>query len=517
MDSTEPLTSTASLRHAFSRNFLHGSHRGIAFTLNSIILVPVLLSQLGKERFGLVAIVTPFLRFGLYGVFDFGLSAACVRYLSRDHAEGNVTGVNRIVINAFVVYGLACSLLLILQEFAAPFVLRHLFRAGTTVDAGTVTFLSGALWIYCVFLMSNPFFSLLMGIQKVHLSHAIGTVSLMVELGGVLLLVPGGITLSKLLVVYGVNAAVGFALSTWLAFRYFRPLKLEPRLASFASITALLNYCAKYSATTTVSILNPILDKLILGRFVGLSSVALYEAAARITEILKRATRMLLLPLFPLAGATERDGAAVQQRLYSQVFRANLFLSAGLYLIPAAFCFQICRVWLGAGAASAALALRWLAVTGFFLAVIGPAVAILAGQGKFRLLLLSGLGGLAVNVTVSPLLAYRFGFNGLLVGTAIAYGGIPLVMLIYTTLMPEFKLPAGWLCRSSAAVVCGACIPSVAILSVLSPISLQALAVCMVIALGGYVGLMLMIPGNRNAAREMLKRIKEPGRASALL
>src|SRR5205807_1929872 len=131
-------------------------------------------------------------------------------------------------------------------------------------------------------LLSNPFFALLMGVQKVHLSHAVGTVSLLIELIGVLVLRPFGVTLSRVVLVYAVGAILSTLLCVVLVRLNFPHLRLRMGYVSRRSIRELVHYTARWSVTASTSLLAPVIDKLILARFVGLSSVAIYESAAKL-------------------------------------------------------------------------------------------------------------------------------------------------------------------------------------------------------------------------------------------
>ncbi len=114
--------------------------------------------------------------------------------------------------------------------------------------------------------------------------------------------------------------------------------------------------------------LGPVIDKLILTRLVGLSFVAAYEAAARLIDVIKRATQLILL-LLPLAGAMElTHGVEHKRHIYQRIFFANLVLSAGLYLIPATLAAPIFMHWVGPSVGRpASLAFMVLSATSFLL------------------------------------------------------------------------------------------------------------------------------------------------------
>ena len=407
----------------FISNIGYGGVRGSLLLTNTLVLTPLLIAKLGKEQFALLALATPFMRYGFNGVFDLGLSTAVVRFVSRESGIGNNDGIKKYFTSALFLYVAACVSVLLAYPLISPVVLRSVLGLhGPLFRAAQVTFWQ-LLLIYSITLLSNPFFALLMGIQKVHLSHCVGTVSLLIELIGTLSLVPFGITITHIVAVYAVGAILSTSVCIIFAYRYIPDLKLAFPIRE--CVIDLLHYTARWSITVSTSLLPPVFDKLILARFAGLSYVAIYEAAAKLVDIMKRATQLFLLPLFPLAGAVVPSQSETEtQVLYRRFFDTNLIFNMGLYLIPATLAFVIMRVWLGSELGMpAAWTFLVLSITGFLLALVTPAALILAATGRMRLLVTTGLAALSLNIGLSPLLTKHFGFRGILIGTLVAYGG----------------------------------------------------------------------------------------------
>jgi len=432
--------------------------------INTLVLVPLLLITLGKERFAILALVTPFMRYGFNGVFDFGIATGVVRHASRSFAVSDTERTNEYVSSSaamYVGFGLA---LVVLFYLLAPLLLPLLVRGNFELYASARIVFARAVWIYVLFSLSNPFFALLMGVQKVEATHWIGTASLVIELFGILLLLPWGLTLARVTLVYMANAGLSLMLGVFLARRYFPSLRLRWRYVSMIRIKEILLYGLQFSTTTLVAILSPILDKLIVARFVGLNPVAFYEAAARLVELLKRATQLFLLPLFPIAGATrETHGERERRRLYLPAFSANLFVSCGLYLIPCSLGYGIFCVWLGPESQVAARVFLVLCSTAFCQAVVGPLTMILLGTGRLKPLVVTALLGLAINITLSPILALYLGFWGVLAGSALAYGVVSLVFFVWSLGVREFTISGRELIRLSGSAVLAGLLPGIAL------------------------------------------------------
>ena len=440
----------------------------MVYIANTLILVPLLLKSLGKERFAILALVTPFLRYGFTGVFDPGVAAGVTRFTSRSFANSETEAVNSYISSSIAVYLAIGIVLLAVYYFLGPLLMPHVIRTNAELfNEAKITF-TLALWIYILFSISNPFFALLIGIRRVEVTHWIGTSSLLLELGGILLLLPGKLTLTGVMWVYGANAIIGLVLSVFLARHFFPHLQVNSRLVSGRRTREILGYGGKFSGTTMATILSPVLDKLILARYTGLPEVAFYEAGSRFVDLLRRATQLLLLPLFPMAAAHEGTHTERERHdFYAGVFSANILISSGLYLVPAALAFGIFRAWLGPGSRAGAIAFLVLCATVFCQALVGPISMIFGGTGRLKPLMITAMISLLANVTISPLLAHYFGFKGVLLGTFLGYGVVSLGFLAWTSSVPEFHVSLKRLARVSILPILAAFLPGTVLMRAL--------------------------------------------------
>jgi len=495
----------------FIANFGYGGARGVVLLVNTVVLTPILIFGLGKEWFAILALVTPFLRYGFNGVFDLGLGTGLVRFFSRHFASADYESMNRYFASGLILYVLVGASLLVLFRLASHLIVTSVLGVGTRMQATAEVVLWQLLWVYALLLLSNPFFALLMGIQKVHLSHVVGTVSLLVEFVGTLILIPFGITISRVILVYAIGAALSALFCCILAYRSFPQLRMSLASISRPSIVNLVFYGGRWSVTVSTSLLSPLIDKLILARFVGLSSVAIYEAAGKLVEILKRTTQLLLLPVFPMAGAiVPTQSEKETQEFYRKIFRVNLVIDAGLYLIPAALTFDIMRVWLGPELSKpAGWAFLILAVTGFGLALVTPAALIMAGTGKMRLLVTTGLGALSLNIFLNMMLAKRFGFWGLLAGTALIYSGQSIYILASLERRKQFALHLRSSLGMGLVAACSALIPAFVLVKTFGDVAgIVKLAVLGISSVAIYCLALLTLKENRRVVSSVIADLR---------
>src|SRR5260370_17617080 len=99
----------------FLTNAGHGGVRGVVYLAATLVLIPLLMNSLGKQQFAILALVTPFLRYGFNGVFDFGIATGLVRHTSQSAAAAATGRTTRYVSSTMALF----------FAFAAPLVFLY--------------------------------------------------------------------------------------------------------------------------------------------------------------------------------------------------------------------------------------------------------------------------------------------------------------------------------------------------------------------------------------------------------
>src|SRR2546423_12209122 len=132
--------------------FLRAAVTGwIAVVMNCAVaffLTPYVLHRLGDEAFGLWVLVTTVV--GYSGVFDIGIRASLLRYVSRENALGERDAANKAVATAFYFFTAICVATILTTLLLAPWLpvffsvrrdlldpFRHLFLLAGLVQAVT--------------------------------------------------------------------------------------------------------------------------------------------------------------------------------------------------------------------------------------------------------------------------------------------------------------------------------------------------------------------------------------------
>ena len=94
------------------------------------LYVPILLHYIGKSEYGLYQLMGSLIAY--FGVMDFGLSAAVIRFYAKYRAEGNTTGMENILAISMRCYGIVTVLALIISGVCYQF-LDQIFARSMTL------------------------------------------------------------------------------------------------------------------------------------------------------------------------------------------------------------------------------------------------------------------------------------------------------------------------------------------------------------------------------------------------
>jgi O-antigen/teichoic acid export membrane protein len=221
-------------------------------------------------------------------------------------------------------------------------------------------------------------------------------------------------------------ASIGSAVLTLLIYtalvrKLLPAVTMNPLLADIDQAKKVLRFSLQiYLTQASVAIHNQI-EKLFLALFVGVVPVGWYDIASDVALKVRGAPGLLLSPVLP--AASELDARGEQDKLVELYYRVHKYLAfAGVPLI--AFLIAVSKrfveLWIGPDYKIVALPLSILLLVNFFNLTTGPGYMIFAGQGFLQPGVYSALVGVGLNVPLSLLLIYFYGFGGAVVGTSIS-------------------------------------------------------------------------------------------------
>lgn len=381
---------------------------GLVFSFGTAVL---LLRGLSKEDFaawGLFVLLGYFVEMGRSGLLQNGM----IRYLGlhkQDAAGSARIGTAALVLN------LAFSLLsIVVFVVLAPY-MAQLYKIPQILPLISLYALSNiALWW-----MSHCNYT-----QQAYFEFRGIFWSTFIARGALFAWVVLSVFIGRALDLYSLALAMtvgsyGGAAASWLfAARYLH--RLTP--PDFSWIRRLLAFGKYVLGTNLSAMFYKSVDKLALGQYAGPGAFAIYDAAAKITQLVETPSFSVAAAVFP-HGATrlEESGKEGIKRLYERSVGAILAVILPFLILVLAFAEPIMLLFAGPQYAESADVLRLTAFFGLFMPFAVQFGTILDATGKPALNFLYTLFTAVLNLALSLYLVRQFGLFGAAYATLTGY------------------------------------------------------------------------------------------------
>ncbi|HEX7153261.1 MAG TPA: oligosaccharide flippase family protein [Thermoanaerobaculia bacterium] len=370
----------------------------------SIAVVPVYLSFLGAESYGLIGIFTTL--HSVIALLDLGLIWVLMRELTRLSTSGDNSGEERDLMRTVealywvISIAAAAAVFLLAEPLASHWIRNEGLPHETVVTA--------VRWMAVGAGLQFPFFiyqAALMGLQRQVAINVVQAVTATVRAAGGVLLV-----WQKPDIVWFLAWQSGmFLLSTGIAaFYVWRKLPPSPRRPRFR--IALVSASWRYAlGTTLIAVVNAVLsqaDKIVLSKMLTLKAFGYYTIAFSIATTLWSIARPLSSAVFPrLSQLLATGGDAAAAPLYHRSTQMMSVLLGPAALMMVFFSYQMVLVWTQSAVTAentwVVAALGAASILGFGLGDIPYFTRIAAGWVQLSLVLHSCL-----IVVVVPALAW---------------------------------------------------------------------------------------------------------------
>jgi O-antigen/teichoic acid export membrane protein len=382
----------------------------------SIILTPLILHHLGDSAYGLWALVFSFA--GYFNIFDFGLSSAVIRYVSRFNAMRDYEQLTKYVNSILFVFS-CIAIFLLLATIAVSWYVNAIFHISPALQH-TARLLF--LLVGCMFALQFPgdvFVGVLEGMQEFWWEYLVKTVAGILRLVLIVAVLERGLGLLSISMV-----AIGLSLASYIAYvviAYRRlPLRFSPKLPDFATLKEIMGY----SATTFTSIVaggfTTTAGNTIIGIFLTTADITPFAIATKFIQYASRIVQSSSAIFTPMSSHFDATGELNRlQRVFILGNRACAFLAfpacVGMLILGR----SAIEVWVGARYAwcYGLLAILIVPYTLQFAQLASP--KILYGMARHLTLGKARLIEAAANIVLSIILLHYYGVWGVALGAAI--------------------------------------------------------------------------------------------------
>lgn len=403
----------------------------------SLFLTPYIIDKIGVTAYGVWILVGSFS--GYFGLFDFGIGFAVVRYVARYQETGEVEKRNEVISAAFYIASflaavVAVVVLVVIIKAPAWFDLPPEMIISARVVIGLVGFavavgfplsifsraLAGGLYRFDLF---NKV-SLIMGASQVMLTVFL----LELDYG-----------------LYGLGLAAFFGSTIGYLWRLKILIKLIPDLkVRFQYLTRpILRKIGGYSIYSFILVLSGRVafysDSFIVGYLLGLEEVAIFGLAAKLVEYLRQLTFTVTNLFSPIASRYDPDlDKKSLKRIFYDGSRLNLLFSLPISLIMFFWGSVLIKLWIGPESSSSfsasGLILQVLLAGHILSFVQSVGGEIMLGVGRHRVYSIVSLGSALLNILLSIVLVKKIGLIGVAWGTTIPLTLLSLGYLPWATL-----------------------------------------------------------------------------------
>ncbi len=413
-----------------TNNIKYNAVSQIAAFLINFALLPFIVSHAGKEIYGVYILVVTFT--GYFGLMDFGVGGATVKYIAEFASKDNDKKVNDIIsasLTFFTIIGILAAILLFLFSFCFNFVFK--------VDAYNKIIIRQLFWIasisslfiwpgrtfdyalqgfqrYDRFAVNNIIFTFLAGVSAYFIfANNLGIVCYL----GVSSLF---IVLKYLNAYLIVNRSL---LKRRLSFPYFNK--------DVFKVIFDFSFYLFLSSLAGILIFN--VDSIIIGAFVSVAAVTIYNVGFNVQQGFRMINSLIGGPLFP--ACVEMEGRNEYEEQKAFLFKGTKYMTfvfVPLVIIAIVFAGPFIKGWMGEefllSVIPAQILLAFWLFNGFL--EIGSSMLTAKGFVKtvFRIVFLNAV----VNLILSLVLVKYLGIIGVALGTT-----IPMVLINFPLIMRQ--------------------------------------------------------------------------------
>lgn len=402
------------------RNTVLNAMSQFASLLAAFVFMPLLVRAFGLTNYGLYVLISAVAAYA--ALLDLGVGQALTRKVAESAATDEPHLASESISTALAFYAAVGVVVTVVMVVLGTFA-QGVFH----VSARQAELLRTMLWIAAAFqLVQWPMSAaryVLAGLQRYDLLVYASLGGTALNVGGTIAVLVLGWGPVALVGLVGFSAAVA-AFAMVLMARRLVPLD-EVRLSS-ASRPLLFAMFAFGWGVFVVQLSDVLFyqqtDRLILGILAGAIAVGLYEASAKINNVMTYLSALTVSAVMPLASSMDASGREASLRsLFVRGTKYGSAFVAPVAVMVVVFADPLLVAWLGPRFAGQGIVLQTLVVPHVLVALglMGDAIVISKGRMGRRVPYI--IAQAVANVVLSALLVPRIGVLGVAVGTAVAH------------------------------------------------------------------------------------------------
>lgn len=408
-----------SLATKIIRSVMFGGLRYVLVAPIPFVMTPLILHRIGVSGYGTWAV---FLAINaLTSLADLGLVGTLSKFVAEYYARKDFVALARLLNSGLSLFLVLDFVIGAALWIATPLFVRSLFHGSSVPNAELVSLLRFFQILIAANILSQLFASVTSGLQRLDLTHMMGAANAIMCAVFSAILLLRGFGLRGLVFGYVGSGVLTIVLYLILVRRLLPQVAWNPLRFDRAEARKMFGYSLRLYITQAAVAVHNQTEKVLLATLVGVSSAGLYDIASDVALKVRGVIGLILSPVLP--AASELNALGDESRMKELYYRTHKYLAlVGIPLVfyVAAISHRFVELWIGPKLTIVALPLSVLLAVNFFNLATGPGFLIFAGGGNMRPGLESALLAIFLNLILSLGLIYKFGFNGAVMGTAVA-------------------------------------------------------------------------------------------------
>jgi O-antigen/teichoic acid export membrane protein len=381
-------------------------------------LAPFIVHRLGNVAYGVWVLAISAVNY--MGLLELGLTSSVIRFVSKGHAtQDHQESSEALSAVLWVRLQIGALILALSGALAAVFPLLFKVPSALTLDAPEAILVIGVTTtISMTFGVSS---SVLSALNRYDLRNYASLTQLAIRVAGVVSVLRAGHGIVAIAFCEFLAAVVGNGLLVYIVRRVYPELSIrltKPRWEVLRKIWS-YSFCA-FLTTIAIQLVYQT-DNMVVGAFVSAAAVTFYSIGNSLCRYTQQLVAAMTMTFTPAASTYEAEGHTASLRaLYYNGTRATMAVSLPIVITLIVRGHSFIGVWMGPQyAKSSGTVLAILAIALFFALQNSPAVAIAWGVEKHKTPAKWAFGEGIANLTLSIVLARKFGIYGVAIGTLV--------------------------------------------------------------------------------------------------
>lgn len=384
----------------------------------SLFLTPLILSYLGDEKFALWALFWAFSAY--FMLMDLGLSVALVRRIAGLHEAQDTQKINQAMVSVLLLI-VIIGLLIWGIAFVVGQGLLILYPVSAHYDADVQAILLWACPALLLVAMMRVFDSFLRGVQRFDVITKVSMLTSVVNVLSAYAALAWGYGIPGLMLATVLTFAAQMLLMYRGCLRLYPALSLHYQHFSRQELAGLLPLGARIQVARLAELATYQTDKILLAFLMPLSYVTFYDLGAKIAAGVRDATYTFTNAIFPVAAQIQAKGEnAKLWFLYERGTKYLLMFTTPALALMLLTAPMLLGVWLGHVSEDVLLAVCLLSLAYWLIVNMSMAFNVGTAQNWAKPIMHGAILQTVLNVSLSFILIYQWGFIGALLGTLLA-------------------------------------------------------------------------------------------------